>query len=202
MAKDKDKDNKLPIKLDSTSNGEFSPIPLEQPQQLANLTAQQSTATDAKKTNKDRRKFLQSSCGVASTLLAFNSAFAKFGMTGGYYQLSADAGKDSQLAKAEVNGNEFIFDVQGHFVNPNGDWLKKLPETAKPLSFMPKSQCDLATKDSNRDYLNCLGSDEFIKDVFMDSDTDLMVLSFVPSAADSEPLTIQRPMPLDKSLTK
>lgn len=187
----KDTEIKLPIKLDSTSNGEFSPVPLERPQQLANENALESAVINAKKTNKDRRKFLQSSCGVASTLLAFNSAFAKFGMTGGFYQLSADAGEDPTLANHQVNGNEFIFDVQGHFVNPNGDWLKKLPATAKPLSFMPKSQCDIATNESNRAYLNCLGSEEFIKDVFMDSDTDLMVLSFVPSAADSEPLTIQ-----------
>ena len=40
-------------------------------------------------------------------------------------------------------------------------------------------------------HLDCLGPDEFVKDVFMDSDTDLMVLSFVPSAPDAEPLTIQ-----------
>ncbi|MCX7554893.1 amidohydrolase family protein [Marinicella sp. S1101] len=182
---------KLPIKLDSTSNGEFIPVPLAPPQCLANDLAKESTAADAKATNSNRRQFLKSSCGVASTLLAFNSAFAKFGMTGGFYQLSADASKDPQLAKYQVDGNEFIFDVQGHFVNPNGDWLKKLPETAKPLAFMPKAQCDLATNQSNRNYLNCLGSEEFIKDVFMDSDTDLMVLSFVPSAADNEPLTIQ-----------
>lgn len=182
---------KLPIKLDSTSNGEFSPLPLDKPQILANQLAYETTNSDAKITNNPRRTFLKSSCGVASTLLAFNSAFAKFGMSGGFYQVSSQAGKDSELAHHEINGNEFIFDVQGHFVNPNGDWLKKLPADAKPLSFMPKSQCDLATNESPRSYLDCLGSKEFVKDVFMDSDTDLMVLSFVPSAADSEPLTIQ-----------
>ncbi len=30
-----------------------------------------------------------------------------------------------------------------------------------------------------------------MKDIFLDSDTDMMVLSFVPSAADAEPLTIE-----------
>jgi predicted TIM-barrel fold metal-dependent hydrolase len=40
-------------------------------------------------------------------------------------------------------------------------------------------------------HLDCLGPDEFVKDVFLDSDTDLMVLSFVPSTRDAEPLTIQ-----------
>ncbi len=188
----KDEENlNLPIKLDSTSNGEFEPVPLQPPQQLANHEANENAERMAKKTNLSRRGFLKSSCGAASTLLAFNSAFAKFGMTGGFYQLSDDAAAEASLADSEMSGNEFIFDVQGHFVNPNGDWLKKLPETAKPLSFLPKSQCDLADQPDDRSYLNCLGSDEFIKDVFMDSDTDLMVLSFVPSAADSEPLTIQ-----------
>ncbi len=192
MAQPTDTNNhNLPIKLDSTSNGEFSPIQLEQPQQDANTMAHDQATIHAKKHNQTRRSFLKSSCGAASTLLAFNTAFANHGLTGGYYALSADSAKDSDLAKHEVIGQEFIFDVQGHFVNPNGDWLKKLPDTAKPLSFMPKAQCDLATNESNRSYLKCLGSDEFIKDVFMDSDTDLMVLSFVPSAADNEPLTIQ-----------
>ena len=186
-----DENLKLPIKLDSTSNGEFAPVPLNNPQLLANKEAHERSLKLAKKVNVSRRGFLKSSCGAASTLLAFNSAFAQFGMTGGFYQLSEDSAVDKDLANHEIAGNEFIFDVQGHFVNPNGDWLKKLPESAKPLSFMPKSQCDLAGQPTDRGYLQCLGSDEFIKDVFMDSDTDLMVLSFVPSAPDSEPLTIQ-----------
>jgi predicted TIM-barrel fold metal-dependent hydrolase len=38
---------------------------------------------------------------------------------------------------------------------------------------------------------NPRGPDVFIKDVFMDSDTDMMVLSFVPSTRESEPVTIQ-----------
>ncbi len=119
--------NNLPIKLDSTSNGEFCPIELQKPQKLANTLAHESASSNAKRTNQQRRKFLLSSCGVASTLLAFNSAFAKFGMAGGQYQLSKDSATDKDLADHEILGDEFIFDVQGHFVNPNGDWLKKLP---------------------------------------------------------------------------
>jgi uncharacterized protein len=42
-----------------------------------------------------------------------------------------------------------------------------------------------------RSYLQCLGPDQFIKDVFLDSDTDMMVLSFVPSTREGEPLTIE-----------
>jgi len=79
--------------------------------------------------------------------------------------------------------------VQGHFVDPRGDWLKTLPAGSRPLSFAPKGQCALGDA-GGLSYLNCLSSDEFIKDVFLDSDTDMMVLSFVPSRRDAEPLTI------------
>jgi predicted TIM-barrel fold metal-dependent hydrolase len=40
-------------------------------------------------------------------------------------------------------------------------------------------------------HLACLGPEEFVKDVFLDSDTDMMVLSFVPSTREAEPLTIK-----------
>ena len=49
----------------------------------------------------------------------------------------------------------------------------------------------MLSEPGSRTYLRCLGPDEFIKDVFLDSDTDMMVLSFVPSRPDAEPLTIQ-----------
>ena len=65
-----------------------------------------------------------------------------------------------------------------------------LPPGAKPLQ-LPKTQCDLAKQPGERGYLDCIGPDEFVKDVFLDSDTDLMVLSFVPSTREDEPLTIE-----------
>src|SRR5207247_11277654 len=40
-------------------------------------------------------------------------------------------------------------------------------------------------------YLQCLRSDAVINDIFLDSDTDLIVLSFVPSTRKDEPLTIE-----------
>ena len=38
---------------------------------------------------------------------------------------------------------------------------------------------------------NAKSAEVFVKDVFMDSDTDVMVLSFVPSTREAEPVTIQ-----------
>src|SRR5688500_9213720 len=152
---------RLPIKLDSTSNSEFVPVPLSRTNRAANRLAHEHASAFSKKLSLTRRSFLVSACGAASTLLAFNTANAAAGRTAGFFDLPKEAALDLQLARAQVGPakDEFIFDVQGHFIDT------------------PKQN------DKN--------ADVFIKDVFMDSDTDVMVLSFVPSARDAEPVTIQ-----------
>jgi predicted TIM-barrel fold metal-dependent hydrolase len=79
--------------------------------------------------------------------------------------------------------------VQGHFVDPTGAWTKTAPADA--FKWSPKTACGFGAKPGRLSHLNCLGPDEFVKNVFLDSDTDMMVLSFVPSRRDDEPLTIQ-----------
>jgi uncharacterized protein len=182
---------RLPIKLDSTSNGEFEPIPLSAANRRANELAFEFAERNSKLLGLNRRQFLVSSCGAASTLLAFNAANAATGKTGGYFELPAEAALEPLAARSKLDGEEFIFDVQGHYVNPDGAWLQKVPESMRPLSQMPKAACGLAGGPGARSYLRCLGPDEFVKDVFLDSDTDMMVLSFVPSHRETEPLTIQ-----------
>ena len=152
---------RLPIKLDSTSNGEFVPVPLSVVNRAANSLAHEHASFFSRKSKVNRRQFLVSACGAASTLLAFNAANAAAGKTGGFFDVSPDAALDLQLARAQVGPakEEFIFDVQGHFID------------------MPKGHAK--------------GPDVFIQDVFMDSDTDVMVLSFVPSTRESEPVTIE-----------
>ena len=149
---------RLPIKLDSTSNGEYLPVPLAPANLAANRLAQEWASRNSQRLGISRRKFMVSACGAASTLLAFNQAH---GTAGGFYDLHREAALDPQLARAQTGPakNELVFDVQGHFVDT------------------PKG--------------NPRGPDVFIKDVFMDSDTDLMVLSFVPSTREAEPVTIQ-----------
>jgi predicted TIM-barrel fold metal-dependent hydrolase len=152
---------RLPIKLDTTSNGEFVPVPLTAVNREANHRAHGAAAANASRLDITKRKFLVSACGAASTLLAFNAANAAAGKTGGFFDLEPEAALDPQVARVQVGAakEEFILDVQGHFVDT------------------PKG--------------NPRGPDVFIKDVFMDSDTDMMVLSFVPSTRESEPVTIQ-----------
>ena len=171
---------RLPIKLDTTSNGEFLPVPLTPANHHANHLAQESASLNAKRLGLGRRDFLLSTCGAASTLLAFNVANAAAGRTGGFFDLPAVAAVEPAAA-APLESGEFIFDVQGHYVDPTAAWLKVAPESA--FKWSPKAGCALADGKTPRSHLACLTSEEFVKDVFLDSDTDMMVLSFVPARA-------------------
>ncbi len=153
--------SRLPIKLDTTSNGEFVPVPLSPANRAANRLAHEAAERNSKRLNLSKRRFLVSACGAASTLLSFNAANAAAGRIGGWFDLPREAALDQQLARVQLGPakDEFIFDVQGHFIDT------------------PKG--------------NAKGPEVLIKEVFMDSDTDLMVLSFVPSTRDAEPVTIQ-----------
>src|SRR5262249_10539177 len=181
---------RLPIKLDTTSNGEFAPVPLWAANGAGTGWGRGAASHNAKRLGVGRREFLVSACGAASALLAFNTANAAAGKRGGFFEMEAEAALEPQLAQARLGGKgEVIFDVQGHFVDPTGAWGKAAPDDFFPGS--PRAGWGLAAKPGPLSYLNCLGPEEFVKDVFLDSDTDMMVLSFVPSRRDSEPLTIQ-----------
>ncbi len=169
---------RLPISLDPTSNGEYCPIPLTAAERKSNRLALDIAAGNARKLNLERRQFLVSLSGAASSLLAMNTAFAARGLTGGYFQLPPESQLDTDAAYSALGKREFIFDVQGHYVPPS-------------IAAERKAECVDKAEPVTREYMACLGADDFIKDVFLDSDTDMMVLSFVPSEAENEPLTIQ-----------
>jgi len=182
---------RLPIKLDSTTNGEFAPIPLAPLHHRARQLAFESAARNARRLGLTRRAFLVSACGAATTLLGMNAAYAASGRRGGYFELSDEAALDLELARSTLDRQEFIFDVQGHFVNPTGAWTRALPANAQPLRFATDRASCSSSSAPGLASLRCLGSESFIKDVFLDSDTDLVVLSFVPSTRQGEPLTIE-----------
>ena len=156
---------RLPIKLDSTSNGEFVPVPLSAANRRANRLAHEYASGFARKLNLTRRRFLVSACGAASTLLAFNQANAAVGLAGGFFDLPREAALEPELAQAAVGGRgEFIFDVQGHFVDPAGDWVKNASPGA--FKWSPKASCSLSgakrSAPVSMQHLDCLGPEEFV----------------------------------------
>jgi uncharacterized protein len=86
----------------------------------------------------DRRQFLQGAGGIAVTLAAINLAGCDDGdkktlppgvTAGATYDVPVDGDPDAVCEK--LGGDEFIFDVQTHHVDPEGPWVKESPATAQ-----------------------------------------------------------------------
>jgi len=178
MSDDHADDMQLPIKIDTTSNGEFVPLALPSVNRRAKVLAQERIRDNARRLGLSRRSFVCSVAAAASTLYTFNQSNAEAGRKGGGFDVPLEASFEEAAALEVIGDAEFVFDVQGHYVVPGS-----LVRTLKP-------RCQTEHPRLNREYMSCIGADNFIKDVFLDSDTDMMVLSFIPSRRDAEPLTI------------
>jgi predicted TIM-barrel fold metal-dependent hydrolase len=176
----------LPVKVDSTSNGEFRPVPLAEHVARANNEAELRIGDHAKHVGLGRRAFLQSLCGAATTLLTLNEAFAAVGNTGGLFRLPKESASEPAAAAETLAGDEFIFDVQTHLVDPTGAWRSSAGKYwAQAFAGDPQGRC------GEEDPVACFSADKYIKHVFMDSDTDLAVLSFVPELPENNPLSLE-----------
>lgn len=182
---------RLPIKIDTTSNGEYEPLPLEPHVEAAIAKAHTDVTDNARRTGIGRRAFMVSTCGAATTLLALNEAHASQGRTGGYFDIASVTGVDADAAAAVLDGDEFIFDVQNHHVNALGRWRNPNSPWIKGLKNFPNAACAHDIGKDEYAYVNCFNGENYIKDVFLDSDTQLAVMSMVPSTFEDAPLTIE-----------
>ena len=173
---------RLPIKIDPTSNGEFRPVPLSETVTRANALAAARLTSHARRVGVARRAFLQSLCGAATTLLTLNQAFAARGNSGGRFRRPAQAA----VLTPAADGDEFIFDVQTQMVDPAGKWRANAGQYwERALASFPQGSC------GDADPVDCFSADQFIKHVFLDSDTQLAVLSFVPALPENNPLSLE-----------
>ena len=134
-----DDDLALPIKLDSTSNGEYWPRPPSAALRHATASALEATTRNARRLGMTRREYLASCCGAATVFLALNG----LGCGGGRYRVREEAALDPEAARAALGGEEFIFDVQTHQVSAERVWWDaEGPSLASFLSRNPRA--DLA----------------------------------------------------------
>ena len=184
---------KLPIKLDSATNGEYAPLPLGSTIEYARRLAAERIAENARRLGMSRRRFLTSVCGAATTLLSLNYAFEARAARGGRFELPLEAALEP-VAAQPITGSEFIFDIQTHFVEANGTaWRNGPVEGAKNFDVIGQMVAGLPPKAcaAGKGTLQCYDADNYVKDVFLDSDTNLAVLSFVPALPDENPVSMK-----------
>lgn len=174
---------RLPIKIDRTSNGEYVPPLLTPAQKRARRFAHEAASENARRLGLSRRAFLVSAAGAASTLAACNRANAD--ARGGSFAVDEEAVLDQQRAAAAVGGDEFIFDVQTHCVEPSGRWAQgadgqRWARTLRQV-FGQASKCTGGGFD-------CYSAQTLAREVFLDSDTDAAVVSALWGQPNPTPL--------------
>jgi hypothetical protein len=179
------------IKLDTATNGEYFPPAASAGLVRARALASASGMENARRLGLPRRAFLASASGAATGLLALNRAFAAQ-QPGGTFQVPSSAALDVDEALSVLGGRELIVDVQTHYVDPRGPWRKN-PFSPWNISLrvFPQARCAEGPLARVFGSVDCFSAQHFVKEVFLDSDTDLAVLTFVPSLPQDTPLSIQ-----------
>lgn len=162
---------RTPIPTQVVSNGEYTPIP--QTRQQKQVVAQINHLSDqlGKKHGLSRRKFLKTGSGMAVAFLAMNNVY------GQYFKMEPEETTDLAAAKlrAQVFANQFVFDDQLHFVSDEFEntGILNLREFAAEM-WNP------GIKDKIGDFAY-VQFENFVKEVYFDSDTTIGLLSGAPS---------------------
>ena len=177
-----DDDPGLPIKFGPCSNGEYVPAPLTPIERESIRRARADADTNARRLGVTRGEFLRSVCGAATTLLAIQGCTrsARHAL-GGYWAVPSEAALEAEAAGAVLAGEEFVFDVQGHFLEY--DLMRRT--AGKPFfgSVFPQVNCGA---DDPR---ACFSREVFLEDFFLRSDTSMVTMSALPIAPKGSPLS-------------
>ncbi len=168
--RDKKKNVISPLPTQAVSNEEFTPRPQSQPQKQVEHLIGEMSEVRAKKLNMDRRAFMASSMGLAVCAMASNQAFGTNVWEVDEAETWEPAATDEKFPKGEY----FIIDVQSHFTNGIGFGLLGPEYDFRGAEFVRNMGFNL--KGDREAY----GFRNFVKELFFDSDTSMIVISGVP----------------------
>ena len=142
----------------------------------------------ARKTGMTRRQFLLSAAGAATTLFALDLAWAQSSAAtgtplGGRYRIGPEALLEPEVAAVFVSGTEFVMDIQGHLLEYD------LNPATRGRSYwgdvFPQRYC------GDGDSRECFSMEHFMEEMFLRSDTSVVVLSALPILPEGSPLPLE-----------
>ncbi len=177
-----------PVPTQSVSNEEFCPFPQTTEQASVEHLATELSGMAAARAGLTRREFLKTTGGMAAVLLAMNAVFGRFFNT-------TEVELFESAAFAEQQGMPyFIFDVQTHYVSSGYDpadaeakrkgavskqALLSLRRHIREAGLNPRLAGDRGTIDD-------LSWKNFVKEVFLDSETIVGLISTPPGPYPQE----------------
>ncbi len=153
-----------PVPTQVVSNEEFLPRPQNERQKQVEHLITEMSDVRAKKLGLSRRAFMSTSMGMATCFLAMNKVYGKTFEVEEVESWEADS-FEAKFPKSDY----FIIDVQSHFTNGYALGFRKM-EFAKNMGFQNM-------KDDKESY----SFQNFVKEMYFDSETAMCVISGVPS---------------------
>ncbi len=160
--RDRKKGVDSPMPTQVLSNEEFIPRPQSRKQKEVEFYIGQMAEEKSRKLGMDRRTFMASAMGMATCFLASNKVWGKV-----WDVTEAETFDPAAYQEKLPKGEFFILDVQTHFTN--GIALNfRTNEFVKNMGFNLKD--DVASYSFS----------QFLKEIFFDSETEMIVISGVP----------------------
>ena len=160
-----------PVPTQIVSNGEYNPLPQTGDQVKVENLIKEMGDYQAKRHGMDRRSFLASSAGMATAFLAMNKVF------GPVFDVSEAEAGDMEMSdyRAAQLSNQFIFDDQTHFIRDDfkQEGLLGLTKWAVGAKVNPDINSAPMT-------LSRYKMENYLKEIFLDSDTKISLLSGAP----------------------
>ena len=170
-----------PILLGNKSNGEFFYEATPRERRIRRLILE-ACDERARRLGMDRREFAASVMGMATSLSILNlaSGCSEDGNEsgGGGYLVPDAATTDSGAACQVVDGTEFVFDLQTHHIESEERWRESHPSGTYIGNAFANS---LVFYDCNPKTADCIDEDAYLHRIFVDSQTDMAVLSGFPT---------------------
>jgi hypothetical protein len=161
-----------PVPTQVISNGEFNPLPQTAQQRKVEARLQELADTTGRKLGMDRRRFLRTGCGMAAAFLAMNEVFGPV-----YHVTQAEAAEpEAAQSRAEALSKQFVFDDQLHFVRDD----YKFEGILGLAKYAAANWNPAMRQDSVGMTLSRYKFDNFLKEVYLDSDTRVGLLSGAP----------------------
>ena len=160
-----------PVPTQIVSNGEFNPLPQTEQQRRVEERIKEIADLIAPRLGLDRRQFLRTGCGMAAAFLAMNDVFGSLFVTD-----RAEAAEPAAAAERTNSlAGQFIFDDQVHFVRDDyqGERILRLAKYASE-HWNPEMLKDAGLTIARYKF------DNFVKEIFLDSDTKIGLLSGAP----------------------
>src|SRR5438309_9178917 len=176
----------VPLPMRLVSNEEFPPIPQTAAQRRVEQRILAEAERLAPRLGRSRREFLSKSGGMAASLLAMNAVFGRF-----FDVLPVEAA-DAAAFQERSGVPVFIFDVQLHYVSAgydpgNAEGSRRGAVSKQALLGLRRNSRRLNPKlESDRGTMADLSWENFVKEVFLDSETSIGLISTPPGPYPQE----------------